>query len=892
MGKELKLQVLLAAIDKASAPLKAIMGASDGATRGLKEARRRLKELEQANARMDAFRQTSRDLAVTGNALQQATAKVAQLKQEMAASTSPTKAQNRALQEAIRTAGQLKDRNQVLAEKQQRLRTELELAGTPTRELARHQKDLQGKIKTATTALAEQEKALKRHGETMRKMADARAQYEKSMETRNKIAGAGVSMMATGGAMGTPVVKAVRDFATLESAITQLKVSMMDASGTVSTEFDLIAKKAVDLGGKLPGTTEEFVRVATMLKNQGMDAKDILNGGLESASYLGVLLDGDKERVAEIVAKAREAHGLSGAQLPQAADLIQRAKTGFGLSPDQIYEAMKYVATDLNAKGMVGSIDHMKQFLAIEGVMAQKGNEGSSFGTNFAHMLKSMAMAENKLEGAKGAEGQYVRGLLEAQKIKFNFFKDGQFAGFENMVAELERLKVFSDQDQERILKKLFDTEGMRPALSLLKNGVAGFKEAIATMDAQASLEERIKLSLETLGNTYEAMGGSANKLSTTLGATLAPTLTTLFNAVGGVLEKVSQWAEENPKLTSFIMHSVAIIGALLVVVGGLGVAIAAVIGPLAMLRYGFAMLSIGGAGPLSMLMSLGKTVLPMVGNAILFIGRALLMNPIGLLITAIAGAAFLIYRYWGPISTFFSGLWTNVTTFARTAWGGLTTWFAALPAQMLIIGGQIIDGLWQGLAAKWEGLKAKVAEIANSISGAVKGALGIHSPSRVFAELGGYTMQGLQMGLQKGGKGPLESVKALAGQLATAGAITMGATGQVMAAPMQIVAQGVQPAIEALQPAAQAIRPALEIMQPTFQAVQPLQSIAVDNRPPIAATRADGGGGGVSIVNHFHISPTPGMDEAQLARLVAEEVERVSRRSLAASRSRLTDSD
>ena len=847
MSKELRLQVILTALDKASAPFKAMLGSSNQLARGVKAARDNLKSLEQANARMEAFRQTSKDVAITGNAMQAATAKVAALKREIAATGTPTNAQAAALKKATQAAGELKEKNQALLQKQQQLRSELEQAGTPTRELAKHQLELKGKISAATTALAEQEQALKKHGETMKKMAAARAQYDKAMETRNKIAGAGAGMVATGAAMGAPIVKAVKDFATLESAITQLKVSMMDASGTVSTEFDLIAKKAVDLGGKLPGTTEEFVRVATMLKNQGMDAKDILNGGLESASYLGVLLDGDKERVAEIVAKAREAHGLSGAQLPQAADLIQRAKTGFGLSPDQIYEAMKYVATDLNAKGMVGSIDHMKQFLAIEGVMAQKGNEGSSFGTNFAHMLKSMAMAENKLEGAKGAEGQYVRGLLEAQKIKFNFFKDGQFAGFENMVAELERLKVFSDQDQERILKKLFDTEGMRPALSLLKNGVAGFKEAIATMDAQASLEQRIKLSLETLGNTYEAMGGSANKLSTTLGATLAPTLTTLFNAVGSVLEKISQWAEENPKLTSFIMHSVAIIGALLVVVGGLGVAIAAVLGPLAMMRYGFAMLSIMGGGPLPMLMTLGKTILPMVGNAILFIGRALLMNPIGLLITAIAGAAFLIYRYWGPISAFFGGLWTNITTFARTAWGSLTTWFATLPAQMLTIGGQIIDGLWQGLASKWEGLKAKVAEIANSISGAVKGALGIHSPSRVFAELGGYTMQGLQMGLQAAAAGPLGAVTKVAGNLATAGAVALGAS---------------------------------------------MPALAVDNRPPITAAQAAGGGGMAAGPIQITIHAAPGMDEARLADLVAQKVAELQRNQAAAGRSRLTDFD
>ncbi len=34
--------------------------------------------------------------------------------------------------------------------------------------------------------------------------------------------------------------------------------------------------------------------------------------------------------------------------------------------------------------------------------------------------------------------------------------------------------------------------------------------------------------------------------------------------------------------------------------------------------------------------------------RAVLWIGRALMMNPIGLVITAVAAAAYLIYRNWG----------------------------------------------------------------------------------------------------------------------------------------------------------------------------------------------------------------------------------------------------
>lgn len=74
---------------------------------------------------------------------------------------------------------------------------------------------------------------------------------------------------------------------------------------------------------------------------------------------------------------------------------------------------------------------------------------------------------------------------------------------------------------------------------------------------------------------------------------------------------------------------------------------------------------------------------------------------------------------------------------------------FAALPGKMVEIGGQIIDGLWNGIKSKWESVKAGVAGIGTSISDSVKSVLGIHSPSRVMYEVGTNIMQGLQNGMQ-----------------------------------------------------------------------------------------------------------------------------------------------
>ncbi len=88
--------------------------------------------------------------------------------------------------------------------------------------------------------------------------------------------------------------------------------------------------------------------------------------------------------------------------------------------------------------------------------------------------------------------------------------------------------------------------------------------------------------------------------------------------------------------------------------------------------------------------------VAPLVAGGIKMIGRALLMNPIGLAVAAIAGSAFLIYKHWGKIAPWF-----------ETQWGGAKQTFQGI--------GAFIGGVWSGdmnaaaagLSSAWDGAKS-----------------------------------------------------------------------------------------------------------------------------------------------------------------------------------------
>ncbi len=64
-------------------------------------------------------------------------------------------------------------------------------------------------------------------------------------------------------------------------------------------------------------------------------------------------------------------------------------------------------------------------------------------------------------------------------------------------------------------------------------------------------------------------------------------------------------------------------------------------------------------------------------------------------------------------------------------------------------VGNQMVKGLWDGISSAGTWLKERVDGFFGNLVGGVKNFLGIHSPSRVFAEIGGFMGLGLAQGLE-----------------------------------------------------------------------------------------------------------------------------------------------
>jgi len=98
------------------------------------------------------------------------------------------------------------------------------------------------------------------------------------------------------------------------------------------------------------------------------------------------------------------------------------------------------------------------------------------------------------------------------------------------------------------------------------------------------------------------------------------------------------------------------------------------------------------------------------------------------------------ITNAWSSVTDFFSGIWEDIQNVFANVWDAFWE-----------IGGNIVQGIWDGISGAWGDFTSWLGEKVGGIVDTVKGWLGIHSPSTVFADIGENIMAGLENGADGG---------------------------------------------------------------------------------------------------------------------------------------------
>jgi len=124
-----------------------------------------------------------------------------------------------------------------------------------------------------------------------------------------------------------------------------------------------------------------------------------------------------------------------------------------------------------------------------------------------------------------------------------------------------------------------------------------------------------------------------------------------------------------------------------------------------------------------------------------------------------------------------FSGIWEAAKTIFRSGLEGVVSILIGFGQIFANAGAAIVNGLINGIKSRWEGIKETLYSLAKTLPLPVQKALNMHSPSRVFMELGSHVSAGLARGIDRSRAAPMASARNLAAGVAAAGksAITSG---------------------------------------------------------------------------------------------------------------------
>ncbi|GJN53065.1 hypothetical protein TUM20286_28170 [Pseudomonas tohonis] len=853
------MEVILQAIDRATRPIRAITQGSIGLGQALKNNRDQLKSLQAQQADIRSWSILRNASAKTDTALQDARARVKELSRQMAATGVPTRQMVADMQAAVRTATELKRKHQEQQAQLQGLRNRLNDAGISTRNLSQHSRDLKQRIQETNEAISAQGRRMQALVKQQKRLAAARSQFDKSQQLAGSMAGVGAGSAAAGAAMGMPVLSMVKDYMSFEDAmagVAKQVAGARDDNGKLTATYFEMADAIKAMGERIPMATTEIAALVEGAARMGVQGKDNLLSFAEVAANAATAFELPADQIGENLARIADLY-----KLP-----IKNV--------DQLGDAINFLDDNAKSKG-ADIIDVLQRTAGVTATVGMSYKDAAALGSTFLTLGASAEIAGSatnamirELAIATEQPKRFQKGLaklgLDAAALQKGMARDA--TGTIEQV--MEAISKLPRENQLIAATQLFGDEYGDDASKLAQN-LSEYRRQLQLVNDEAgkgSMQREADIRAALVSAQLQMAQNEAFNLSATLGETLRPTLLDLIKSFNSVVGWVTEWVKANPELTGQILQTVAGVAALAAGFGAITLAMASFLGPFAMLRYGLTFIGIKSLTAGTAIKGMG-TALLWAGKAVLWLGRALMMNPIGLAVMAIAGAAYLIYKYWDPIKAYFLGLWEEVKAgfnggFAGIAalilnfsplglfyraFAGVMNYFGVeMPGKFSEFGTMLMQGMVQGITNGLAAVKGAITGAADSTVTWFKEKLGIHSPSRVFASLGGFTMAGLEQGLVKGQQGPLAAVTNMGKQLVAAGAIGFGAAGG---------------------------------------------AIAMDNRPPLSANT----GGGIVVQGdtiEIKINAAPGTDADGLRQMLNQLLDERERAKAARIRSRLGDQD
>ncbi|ECI2263007.1 phage tail tape measure protein [Salmonella enterica subsp. diarizonae] len=698
--KNLDIRVSFSAIDKLTRPVETARQSVGGLADSLKKTQTDIKTL---GTQSKAFSRLRENFTKTTEKIQKTQRELNGLRQSQQAGNAMTDKQR---EHIAQLAAKLDRLNEVHTREKEKLRE-------ATREMVKHGITLSGSDRTIQSAIRRTEQynqTLEHERQMLARVTKARAQYDRTQQVAGKLRGGGAVALGAATAAGygagrflAPAVSFDREVARV-GALTRLDKS--------DPQFTALREQAKKLGAETQFTSRDAASGQAFLAMAGFTPQSIqaaLPGVLNMALAGGM----DLGETADIGSNILSQFHLDPKEMDRVSDVLTAAFTRTNTDLSSIGEAMKYAGT-----GMAGLGVSVEQTTAMIGVMANVGLRGSIAGTGLQTTFSRLAAPTDKAASALKELGVSVADST------------GKMKPAEVVLADIYKaVRKYGDVDQLSFFKDIAGEEAAKSFQALVQSAGSGeLQKLIGELKkAQGEAATVAKKMADNLDGDLKNLDSAWEGFRIQIEELVDGPLRGLVQGISDVVGAMTAWARENPGLTKALLTVGGSALAVTAITGGLSLAIGLLLGPVAKLKLGFALLTgtkgLGRAIPLftqlravvgspmgsvkgwatvfkspgmaikslsrgltgliprlSLLPSLGGLItgaFSMLGGAL-----SLLLSPIGLIGAAFVAAGLLIWKYWEPIKAFFAGFFAGVweaLTPLREAFSALSPVFEAI---------------------------------------------------------------------------------------------------------------------------------------------------------------------------------------------------------------------
>ena len=519
--------------------------------------------------------------------------------------------------------------------------------------------------------------------------------------------------------MGGYAVNTAADF---EVSMASVQVN----AGATGTQMKNLSDLALQMGQDTVFSAGEAANAILELSKGGLNPAEIQAGALKSTMNLAATEGMGLSDAAVIIAQTMNTFKMKAEDTTKAVDFLAAGAVASTASVQDLADGMKYVGSTASTLG-VGMGDTITALAA----MNNAGIDSTTAGTSLNRMMLGLIPTTRK--AAK-----------EAAALGLEFLnQDGSLKPMTEVVKELtDTYGGMGDAAKVASLKTVFGVEGMRAANTLINLGTEEYGKLYDAVNKQGIAQDLANARMAGTKGALEQLRGSVDTAAIAVGNALAPTVEKLAGFIQGLVDKFSKLSPETQNMIVTILGIVAAVGPLLVILGA----------------------AIGALGNLAI-------VFKVVGMAMQFLA----MNPIGMLIVTIGlmvlGIKYLI-DHWDLVKEKTSEVVAKIKDFV----GGLKDFFVdafekiakniidhnplvmlfrairdyapTLIEKFMSIGGDLVEGLKQGISDSWNGFKSWLTDKLGDPIKWAKKALGIASPSKVFALIGENVVAGYIQGI------------------------------------------------------------------------------------------------------------------------------------------------